>query len=64
MIEGNKKNIFLAKENWLLLEILCCLLLAKKISILFVPLTWQGTEMKAARCPGNRRHSPHEEGST
>lgn len=37
---GEFKNKFLAKENCLLLEILTCLLPAKKTTVLFVPLTW------------------------
>lgn len=37
---GEFKNKFLAKENCSLLEILTCLLPAKKTTILFVPLTW------------------------
>lgn len=44
---GEFKNKFLAKENSLLLEILTCLLPAKKTTVLFIPLTWQQTELRA-----------------
>lgn len=54
-IIGEYRKKFLAKENWLHLEISCCLLLAKKICVFFFPLTWQGTELKAPCCPGNSR---------
>ena len=43
---GEFKNKFLANENCLLLEILTCLLPAKKTTVLFVPLTWQQTELR------------------
>lgn len=44
---GEFKNKFLANENCLLLEILTCLLPAKKTTVLFVPLTWQQTKLRA-----------------